>query len=88
MWRTERCSSHGLPRLHLSQLPGSPSAPSCQRVFAFLSLQWLQLWLLFCPEAWGGWGSWDEARKEYVAGSEVEGPEKLRVGTLVTGGMS
>lgn len=46
-------------------------------MFLLFSLQWLQLWLLFCQEAWGGWGSWHEARKECVAGAKVEGPERL-----------
>lgn len=54
--------------------------PTC--FFAFLCAV-AALWLLFYPEAWGGWVSGAKLG-ECVAGAEVEGRERLAI--LVQGG--
>ena len=78
----KRCRGSGLLlHLHLASLPDSPLL-----LAAFLSTVAATV-ATVCSELWGGWGSWDEAKKECVAGAEVEGMERLCVANLVPGRM-
>lgn len=84
MCRIERCGGRGLLLcFHLVRLPGSPSAPNCQHVLAFAcSGSSCGSCSTQTPGVAGDGGMKPE---KCVAGAEVEGLERLHVGTLVPG---